>query len=256
MRQWLCLFLMLASVAPQSTAAEEVVLGLSKDKVAITTSFDGSEILIFGAVKREKPIPTDAPLEVIITVAGPSVPVVVRRKGYRYGIWVNVDSVTVDSAPVFYAVATSGPIPDVLSDIEDLRHKITINRVIRSVGAPEAIKDATSFTDAIIRIRRNADLYQTLEGQVAVDQQTLFRTSIKMPANLTEGDYLTRIFLTRSGKVIASYETSIDVRKVGLERWLFVLSRENAVLYGLMSLAIAIAAGWSASAAFRLLRRN
>ena len=236
--------------------AEEVVLGLSKDKVAITTSFDGSEILIFGAVKREKPIPAGAPLEVIVTVAGPSEAVVVRRKGYRYGIWINVDSVEVDSAPTLYAVATSAPIAEVLNDVEDLRQRITIDRAIRSVGAPDTIKDAASFTDAVIRIRREAGLYQTLEGQVAVDQQTLFRTSIKMPANLTEGDYTTRIFLTRAGKIVASYETSIDVRKVGLERWLFALSREEPMWYGLMSLAIAIAAGWGASAAFRLIRRT
>lgn len=253
MRWWLGLFLI---ALPFATQAEEVVLGLSKDKVAITTSFDGSEILIFGAVKREEPIPTSAPLEVIITVAGPSEPVVVRRKGYRYGIWINVDSIEVDSAPVFYAVATSGPIGDVLSDVEDLRQRITIDRAIRSVGAPDTIKDAASFTDAVIRIRRNAGLYQTLEGQVAVDQQTLFRTSIEMPANLTEGDYTTRIFLTRAGKIVASYETAIDVRKVGLERWLFALSREQPMWYGLMSLAIAIAAGWGASAAFRFVRNT
>jgi Putative transmembrane protein (Alph_Pro_TM) len=56
--------------------------------------------------------------------------------------------------------------------------------------------------------------------------------------------------------VVSSYETSIDVRKVGLERWLFVLSRQQPMLYGLMSLAIAIAAGWGASAAFRLARNG
>ena len=61
-------------------------------------------------------------------------------------------------------------------------------------------------------------------------------------------------FVDRGGEVVSMYETSIYVRKVGLERWLFRLSRENALLYGLMSLAIAIAAGWGASAAFRLLR--
>jgi hypothetical protein len=32
------------------------------------------------------------------------------------------------------------------------------------------------------------------------------------------------------------------------------MSRENAMLYGLMSLAIAIAAGWGASAIFRVFR--
>ena len=75
-----------------------------------------------------------------------------------------------------------------------------------------------------------------------------------MPANLTEGDYATRIFLTRGGKVVSQYETSIDVRKVGLERWLFNLSRQQPLIYGLLSLTIAIAAGWGASAAFRLMR--
>jgi uncharacterized protein (TIGR02186 family) len=239
---------------PTLLRAEEVVLGLSRDQVAITTSFDGSEILIFGAVKRESPIPDGPPLDVIVTVAGPSAPVVVRRKENRFGIWVNSDSIEVDHAPSFYAVASTGPLDEVLSDTEDLRHKISVARAIRSVGAPQAILDADAFTEALIRIRTGKDLYQEREGQVALDQQTLFRTSIDMPANLTEGEYLARIFLARGGEVVSRYETTIDVSKVGLERWLFVLSRQQPFLYGLLSLAIAIAAGWGASAAFRLIR--
>ena len=80
--------------------------------------------------------------------------------------------------------------------------------------------------------------------------------SIALPSNLTEGSYPTRIFLTRGGRVVSVFETTIDVRKVGLERWLFTLSRQQPLVYGLMSLAIAIAAGWGASAAFRVLRRS
>jgi hypothetical protein len=54
--------------------------------------------------------------------------------------------------------------------------------------------------------------------------------------------------------VVNDFETDIDVRKVGLERFLFALSRENPLIYGLMSLAIAIFAGWSASAVFQFIR--
>lgn len=234
--------------------AEEVVLGLSKDRVAITTSFDGSEILIFGAVKRDVPIPDGPPLEVIVSVAGPVQPVVVRRKENRFGIWVNTDAVEVDAAPSFYAVATSAPLAAVLTEVEDLRHKVSIPRAIRSVGAPQDILDAESFTAALIRIRTANDQYQLLENQVAVDEQTLFRTQIRLPAALVEGDYTARILLTRAGMVVSSYETRIDVNKVGMERWLFDLSRNRPLVYGLMSLAIAIAAGWGASAAFSLLR--
>lgn len=248
--RWLLLLLLFALPAQ----AEEVVLGLSKDKVAITTSFDGSEILIFGAIKREKPIPEGAPLEVIVTVAGPSEPVTVRRKSRWFGIWVNTAAVEVDAAPSYYAVATTGPLEEILLDVEDLRHKISIPRAIRSVGAPDDISDASSFTDALIRIKAGADQYKLLEDHVTLDEQTLFSTSIKLPAALVEGDYATRIFLTRDREVISSFETSIKVDKVGLERWLFDLSRQQPLYYGLMSLAIAIAAGWGASAAFSLLR--
>jgi uncharacterized protein (TIGR02186 family) len=236
--------------------AEEVVAGLSQNRVAITANFDGSEILIFGAVKREVPPPDSGPLQVIITVAGPSEPIVVRRKEHRFGIWVNVDAVEVDAAPSFYAVATSAPFDEVLSSIEDQRYEISINQAIRSVGAPMNISDSMSFTEALIRIRTKAGLYQLKPETVILDEQTLFRTSIALPANLTEGTYKTRIFLTRNGRVIGEYETAIEVSKVGLERWLFNLAHQRPLVYGLLSLFIAIVAGWTASAVFRYLLRG
>ncbi len=234
--------------------AEEVVAGLSQNRISITTNFDGSEILIFGAVKRETPIPEDAPLEVIVTVAGPSSPIVVRRKDRRFGIWVNVESAEVDQAPSFYAVATSAPWTDAIKDIEDLRHKVSVQRAIRAVGVASMVEDVDAFTEALVRIRGDQGLYQTNIGAVEFSESTLFNTAIRLPANLTEGAYETRFFLTRGGTVLDIHETVIDVRKVGLERFLFNLSREQPLIYGLMSLAIAIFAGWSASAFFRYLR--
>ena len=56
--------------------------------------------------------------------------------------------------------------------------------------------------------------------------------------------------------LVPGYEAIIDVRKVGLERFLYNMSRQQPVWYGLMSLVIAIAAGWGASTAFRLLREK
>ena len=116
----------LICLALPATAQEDVVLGLSQNRVAITANFDGSEILIFGAVKRETAIPDGPQLEVIVTASGPKEPLVVRRKEKRFGIWVNTDSVTVDEAPSFYAVATSGPFDEIISSVEDLRHEISI----------------------------------------------------------------------------------------------------------------------------------
>ncbi len=247
------LFAIILLLLPAAVSSEEVVLGLSQDEVAITTNFNGSEIFIFGAVKRESPIP-DGELGVIVTIAGPSVPVTVRRKERRFGIWVNTDGVEIEAAPSYYAVATSAAFDEVLSIRENLRHKVSVPSMIQSIGTPTSVIDASAYVNALIRIREGSGNFQLLEGQVVVDSETLFRTRIELPAALTEGAYQTRIYLTREGEVISEYETSIDVHKVGLERWLYNLSREQPVIYGLMSLAIAIFAGWGASAAFSLLR--
>ncbi|OZB16611.1 MAG: hypothetical protein B7X55_07690 [Rhodobacterales bacterium 34-62-10] len=251
----LTLTLSIAAISPRQGLAEEVVMGLSQSSISITTNFAGSDILIFGAIKRETAIP-EGDLDVIVTIAGPSTPLTIRRKDRAMGIWINTEAVEIDRAPSFYAVATSGPLDEVLSQTENLRHRVSIPLAIRSVGAPETVDDAQTFTDALIRIRTQNDLYKLLEGSVEVQEQTLFRSSISLPANLTEGAYQTRIFLTRAGEVVAQYQTVIDVSKVGLERYLFTLAHQQPLIYGLMSLAIAILAGWGASAFFRLVLRQ
>lgn len=253
--RYLILLALLVFPVLSSAQSEEIVLGLSRDEVAITATFDGSDVLIFGAIKRDAPAPEGGPLQVIITLAGPSTPVTVRRKERVLGIWANTDAVEVDAAPSFYAVATSAPLSESLSNTEDLRRSISIPRVIRSVGAPDTVENAGSYSEALIRIRAGEGLYQVLENQIDIEEETLFRGQITLPAALTDGDYTARIFITRDGVVVDEYETSIAVFKAGLERFLFELSRNQPMIYGLMSLAIAIAAGWLAAAVFRMFQR-
>ncbi|MBT6526195.1 MAG: TIGR02186 family protein, partial [Marinovum sp.] len=162
----------------------------------------------------------------------------------------------IEAAPSFYAVATSAPWGEVITAKQDAKHQVSVARAIKARQTAPANAEQERFTEAVIRIRSDENLYQLLENEVTVDQQTLFRTSIEMPSNLTEGHYDTRILLTRNGAVISTLNTEIDVRKVGLERFLFSLSREQPLVYGLLSLAIAIFAGWGASGLFSALRRS
>ena len=56
--------------APGDTE-ETVIAGLSQSHVSITTDFSGSEIFVYGAIKREAPVPKGWPLDVIIAATGP-----------------------------------------------------------------------------------------------------------------------------------------------------------------------------------------
>jgi len=232
---------------------ESIVSGLSQNRVSITANFDGSEILVYGAVKREAPAPA-GPLEVIITVEGPSAPAVVRRKDRVAGIWVNDAAVYVDSAPSFYSVVTTGPLDRILSNTENLRQGITIDQVIRAVGISAEADGHEAFVEALVRVRANEGRYRLMEGMVQLTDQTLFRADVALPANLTEGAYRVRLFLLRGGEVVAAQDRLIGVRKEGLERAVFNLAQDRPLVYGLVSLLLAAFCGWAASAAFRFIR--
>lgn len=233
-----------------------MIAALSQRAVGITATFTGSEIFIYGAVERGRfPDARDDALEVIVAVTGPRGPAPVRRKSRVLGVWTNTAEVEIDEAPSFYAVAASGPLPEILSETEDLRHRISIDRAVRVVGAAGPDADPADFQEALIRLRRSAGVYA--EGVAEVEQfgRTLFQTRIRLPANLVEGDYAARVFLLRDRRVVDRFETRIEVRKVGLERFVHRLAFDRPELYGALSVLAALLAGWLASAATRLLRR-
>lgn len=233
--------------------ASEIVGALSQSRVDLTATFSGSEILIFGAVRHT---PEDmingepAPFDVVITVEGPRQTVFVFRKDRVAGIWMNTDQVRMESVPSFYAVATTRPLESILSPETDAEFRISTHATIG--GATEGTQPL--FAQALSRIRERGGAYLALNRFVHMDRDVLFRTVVRLPANLTEGAYTTRMYLVRDGAVVSQYRTAIFVRKDGLERWLHQMAYDQPFLYGVMALLMALAAGWGASALVAAIR--
>lgn len=234
--------------------AEGVVAGLSQNNVSLTANFRGSEILVFGAITREAPVNPRAPLDVIVTVEGPPSALIVWRKERRAGIWVNVDSVRIRTAPSFYAVASSGPLNDILSFEADTGNRISIRRAIFEARRESGVENPGAFTEALLRIREDEMLYQDLGVNVLIERDALFRTTINLPKNLIEGIYSTNVYLVRNGAVIDRYQTQIYVQKAVFERWLYNLAYDYPLIYAALALFMAAFFGWGASAVFRLIR--
>lgn len=250
------LVLLLALLLALPARAGEIVGGLSQNRVSLTANFTGSEILIFGAIRHEAPrIEDDSPFDIIVTVEGPRQPVAIWRKARRFGIWMNVDVAYMASVPSFYAVATTGPLGQILSPDEDARLRISPAQAIRPEQASGAAVAPEDYPEALLRIRSRAGAYQVLNRWVFLDRDILFRANVRLPANLTEGAYTTRMYLVRDGAVVHQFRTAIFVRKEGIERWISQLAYDQPFIYGLMALAIALVAGWTASEAARFFRR-
>lgn len=243
---------LLLFLAGRPWAAEVVVASLSHHDVSLTTGFSGSELFVYGAVRRAEAAPEPiGDLNIIITITGPNAPVEVRRKERRFGIWTNGPGVLIDAAPSLYVVASSGSFRETVTWTDDLRYGIGLEYAIRLIDAPAWVDSREDYRVAVARIREAEGLYSVLPNAVKIIENTLFETRLELPANLIEGDYTARVFLVREKQVVDVFTDTIAVRRAPLGRFVYLAAQDHAALYGIASLALALAAGWGASAFFR-----
>ncbi|MFN3606068.1 MAG: TIGR02186 family protein, partial [Cypionkella sp.] len=145
--------LIFALICTPATAQEKLVTGVSRDNVQITADFTGSDILVYGAVQRTSPAPEGQPLDVIVTLEGPSSQVVVRRKEKWFGIWINRRAVQLNDVPSYFAIASSKPLGQILSPDDDIRYDISLERRINVTRMSADSMDFPLYIAALRRIR-------------------------------------------------------------------------------------------------------
>jgi len=240
----------------QPGARESVQADVSARNVAVTSSFNGTEIVIFGAVDNsQQPSAESGYYDVLIVVEGVPARLVVRRKNNVAGLWLNTSSATFDNVPSYYAVASTRPIDEIASEEFRATHGIGFNhlRFTPAFGQSQALstEDLKQFREAIVRLKQRQGLYVQEHFSVAFIGKSLFRATIELPANVTVGPFETRVYLFRDEQFLSHQSARLNLEREGLERYLHVFAFSFPALYGLMTVAIAIAAGLLASTMFR-----
>lgn len=231
--------------APRGPAPADapLITDLSSHLIAITSSFTGTELLLFGAI--------DEPGDVIVVVRGPVSNAVVRRKGRTFGMWLTERSVSFDGVPGYYAVISSRPLGEIAPEPLLRRLQIgTENLRFRHIGT-EAPPDLAEFRKAIIRQKIREGLFHETVGAVDFLGPKLFRTELSFPSTVPVGTYRAEIYLIRDDRIVAAQSTPLFIDKQGIEQQVFDFSRQEPGVYGMVAVLLAVLAGWAAAIAFR-----
>jgi len=234
----------LVCVPPSRTApSEPLIADLSDHLVAITTGFAGTDVLLFGAV--------DTPGEVVVVVQGPKREVRMHRKSRVLGIWMNTASMTFDAVPSYYAINASGPLDEIARPQVRARQQMGLAHLdLPLPGAKASPNIADEWRGALIRAKQRQGHYDREVGDVRFLGERLFRADIHFPANVPTGSYTVETYYLRDGRIVGAQTTPLIVGKVGIEAELHDFAYENAKLYGLVAIAIALVAGWIAHSVF------
>jgi uncharacterized protein (TIGR02186 family) len=240
------LFAILLTIAALPAAAQPVpplVADISSREIAITTGFAGAELLLFGAIEGRG--------DIVVVVRGPKHSATVRKKSEVAGIWVNTDSREFIGLPAYYRAAGTRPFDRIAPRAVLDRYEIGEEHIAFTLAPGESQEGAEEFRAAFLRNMAGLALYAGGAGEVAVVDRRLFRTTIAFPANVPTGLYSVEMYLFRDGRLITRRTTPLVVRKVGVEAQLYEFAHEQAALYGLIAIVVALMAGWTAGAVFR-----
>lgn len=238
--------------APENPVQENIQIGLSTDRVSITTDFSGADLTIFGALDNADPLVSrQGRYDVIVVLEGPPRPVVVRKKTRVLGMWINTQSETFVNVPVSYAVATTR-MPQDITDPKTYRQL--------SLGAdniylqPEEADDPVTldeFTDALRARKKATGLFSERVGGVQFLSQNLFRASVSLARNVPIGTHKARAFLFKNGVFIKETSAQLAIVKSGFEQSIYRFAHDNGFIYGVLSVIVAMLVGWLGSIVFR-----
>lgn len=240
--RWLLVMLPLLLPAGSAPAQSGFVADLSDHLIAITTGFRGTSVLLFGAVREPGG-------DIAVVVRGPEADVLVRRKERHGPLWLEGETMRIAAAPSFYAVAASRPLAELDAATELARHEIGVDHLHLETSGGETA-DAT-FRAAFIRARQRGRLFPAGVTEVSFLGEILFRTRVVFPAHVPPGTYEVEVFQLMRGRVIHAQKSVLQISKVGLEAELSDFAAHRSLFYGLVSVLLAVAAGWSAALVFR-----
>lgn len=240
----------------QPGARESVEADVSARNIAVTSSFNGTEIVIFGAIDgSQQPSAESGYYDVIVVVEGVPSRLVVRRKSNVAGLWLNTASATFDNVPSYYAVASTRPIDEIAPEDFLALHGIGLEHLkyTPAVGQryPLSNEDIKAYRSAIMRLKRKEGLYLDRPYGVTFTGKSIFRASVVLPANVTVGPFDTRVYLFREEKLLSRFSVRLTLEREGLERHLHAFAYRLPTLYGIVTVIIAVGAGLLASTVFR-----
>ncbi|WP_425594593.1 TIGR02186 family protein [Qipengyuania vesicularis] len=243
------LFLLIAALFLMGQRDAVLVPEISQHEVKVRQGFTGTELLLFGAI-LDPGGGAGQGYDIVVVLKGPSEPIRLREKERFAGVWVNAESSDFRSVPSYFAVASSRPIDEIVDQKTAAIYEFGTRYIQLSPSGSFNPEDQMRFALGLVDLKRRQGLYKEDMAGVSITEDVLYQARISMPSNVTTGTYVAETFAISQGRVIASAQSEVEVRKVGLELFVEDSANNHGLLYGLVAVILSVSMGWGAGRLF------
>jgi uncharacterized protein (TIGR02186 family) len=227
--------LLIGTLLAPASQAEEMNLKLASDTINITTFYNGTTLTASGTV------PADA--DVLVEVSGPKKNVALKVKGKVGGfLWMNKTDVELENTPAVYMVYTPEKLQTGLDKLGVGYQALVDNIAIE----PESADKGFVFAE-YVKLMEKAGVYGVNKGAItygpADKGMKTYSLTLVIPPKMNAGDYMVRALACRQGTVIGRANQALQIRLTGLPKFIARLAFDHSLLFGIMAVVIAVAAG-------------
>jgi len=220
------------------------------DHITVDFFYHGSTV----SVKGE----SDPNVDLVIKMTSPEGHQVLKQKGKVGGLlWMNVGQLKFEKTPNFYSVYSTKKIDDLLSGEEQDKYVIGYPALAKHVEVTPVTneEEKARWFNEFIRYKEDSKVYASSFGKIETTTLANGRQEYYIltdwPYQAAPGDYLVTVYAVKNGKVLEQAETKVNVEQVGMVKTLATMAKNSAAFYGILSIGIAIGAGFGVGLVFR-----
>jgi len=221
---------------------KEIATVATKREVDIGLMYNGDFIYFVGSVP-------DPSADVIVKLTSTEdSPISVNRKGRVALMWMNVKQFTVTGMPLLYKFHSTRPINQILS--KEMANQLGIgydvlkNQMQLKLVRGRAEKDDADIVfNGILRLKKEANLYNIDEKRIEITGGKLFKHYFRFPPAAKEGTYRAESYIFKEGRLVAKGVDEVRIQKKGIEAAFTNMAHKQPVLYGVLALVVALSMG-------------
>jgi len=220
------------------------------DHITVDFFYHGSSV----SVKGE----SDPNVDLVIKITSPEGEQQLKQKGKVAGmLWMNVGKLKFERTPNFYSVYSTKKLDDMLSKEEQEKYVIGYPALKTHVEVTPVAnaEEKTRWFDEFVKFKEDSHVYAASAGKISTTTLANGRQEYYIltdwPYQAAPGDYLVTVYAVKNNKVIEQAGSKVNVEQVGMVKTLATMAKNDAALYGFLSIGIALCAGFGVGLVFR-----
>ncbi|HIJ89973.1 MAG: TIGR02186 family protein [Desulfobulbaceae bacterium] len=231
------------------SAAQALTCSVTPDNIPITFTYHGAVLSITGQSAS-----TD---DLIVTITSEPADTALKFKEKVGGlVWMKKGTLEFKDAPRIYLLQSTAELSRILGAAERNQNLLGYEALRGRIRIEDSAGNQADgkWFDEYLKFKKQEKVYDIQEGAVVrqhgVEGNT-YMVDVAWPYQAPPGVYTVDVLAARDGKIVDRASTHFEVKSVGMTAFLSKMAFDQAGLYGIMAVIIALVAGLAVGAIFK-----